>query len=197
MDPHQAGLLAFARAMIHWSRAHRYCGRCGSAKLTRQGGHLRLCPIQDCGAQTFPRTDPAVIMLVEDRPERGPARCLLGRGRGWPEGRFSTLAGFVEPGETLEAAVAREVREEAGIEVDSVSYMASQPWPFPASIMLGFRARARQTEIHIDPEELAEARWFTAAQLRDHLAEFPRGAAGSISTWLIEQWLDEREAAGE
>ncbi len=194
MMPQEAALLALARAMIHWTRSHRYCGTCGTAKQMQQGGFLLLCSNQDCGSQTFPRTDPAVIMLVEDRPEEGPARCLLGRGLGWPEGRFSTLAGFVEPGETLEAAVAREVLEETGIKVGQVSYLASQPWPFPASLMLGFRALACNSDLHIDKEELAEARWFTAGELNAHLDHYPLGTNGSISSYLMQLWLEEQKS---
>ena len=153
MAAREAAMAAYARGILHWHRSHRHCGRCGTASESRDGGHMRLCGdpglgIPGCGQRTFPRTDPAVIMLVETGPADGaPARCLLGRHRRLPPGVYSTLAGFVEPGESLEEAVAREVREETGVHVAEVVYQASQPWPFPASIMLGFRARARTTAV--------------------------------------------------
>ena len=155
---------------------------------------MRQCTNEDCRHPTFPRTDPAVIMLVENRPGPGePARCLLGNHSKWAHGNFSTLAGFVEPGETLEEAVAREVLEEVGVEVADVRYQASQPWPFPASLMLGFRARALTFNIDTNSDELEEARWFT----RDQIARFPDkglrlSRKDSISYNLIKDWLDEK-----
>ncbi|WP_404382538.1 NAD(+) diphosphatase [Caenispirillum salinarum] len=184
-----AATLAYARGMIFWHAGHRFCGRCGAPTEVGRGGHIRLCTNTDCAAPSFPRTDPAVIMLVTDGD-----RCLLGRQAQWPDGMVSTLAGFVEPGETLEEAVAREVMEEAGIRVGAVTYRASQPWPFPSSLMLGFWAAAETTAITVDERELAHAAWFH----RDDLAamgEVGDGAPGwklprrdSISRWLIETW---------
>jgi NAD+ diphosphatase len=192
-----ASLMAYARGMLFWHRQHQFCGRCGSQTRSQDGGHMRQCTNEDCRHPTFPRTDPAVIMLVENRPGPGePARCLLGNHSKWAHGNFSTLAGFVEPGETLEEAVAREVLEEVGVEVADVRYQASQPWPFPASIMLGFWASAITEEISIDDDEIQDARWFTAEEIRtfgdwgnmDYANRLPR--KDSISRYLIETWLD-------
>ena len=181
MERSQASLLAHARGMMHWHRNHLFCGTCGSATHSRQGGHLRVCG--SCGREHFPRTDPAVIMLVVRD-----GACLLARKSEWTDGMYSTLAGFVEPGESLEEAVAREVFEETAVTVADVRYRASQPWPFPASLMLGFRARATTTRIQIDDHELAEARWFRPADLA-HGRHLPR--ADSIARWLIDEWLAE------
>jgi len=181
-------LLAYARGLVHWHRRHQFCGACGSPTRIDSAGHVRICVSDACMSQHFPRTDPAVIMLVTDGD-----RCLLGRQSTWPPGMHSTLAGFVEPGESLEEAVAREVREEAGIIVTDVRYHSSQPWPFPSSIMLGFWARATSSEIRIDPEELEAAHWFTRAELRGthdpDVFRLPR--ADSIARRLVEDWLDE------
>ncbi|MFB9067971.1 NAD(+) diphosphatase [Pseudofulvimonas gallinarii] len=185
LDAGQAGLLAFARALCVWRSLHRHCGRCGTVNRSEAGGHRLRCPA--CGNTSFPRTDPAVIFLIRDRD-----RCLLGRQAAWPPGRYSTLAGFVEPGETLEAAVVREAHEEAGVVVDDCRYLGSQPWPFPASLMLGFEAHAIETSIRVG-EELEDARWFDRDQL---LAAIKSGDVRlpprlSISRWLIERWLAE------
>ena len=139
LPPEEAGLLAYARAMVHWQSHNRFCGRCALAMLAVQGGHVMQCSNPTCAHQQFPRLDPAVIVLVTDGE-----RALLGRQPAWPAGRYSTIAGFVEPGESLEDAVAREVREETGVVVDAVDYHSSQPWPFPSSLMLGFTAHASQ-----------------------------------------------------
>jgi len=192
-----AALMAYARGLVYWHRQHQFCGRCGHATESQDGGHMRMCSNADCARPTFPRTDPAVIMLVEDRPKSGePPRCLLGRHSKWPPGNYSTLAGFVEPGETLEEAVSREVFEEVGVYTDNVRYQASQPWPFPASIMLGFWSSATSTEINVDEVEIEDAQWFTADELRtfgewgdmDQPRRLPR--RDSISRYLIETWLD-------
>lgn len=179
-------ILAYARGLLHWHKRHRFCGLCGSATEQNQGGHVRACTNSACGTDHFPRTDPAVIMLIHDGD-----RCVLGRQKAWPEGMHSTLAGFVEPGESLEEAVAREVREEVGIEVTGVSYHSSQPWPFPSSIMLGFHAEARHGPLKIDEHELGDARWFTREELRkspeDGTFRLPR--RDSIARRLIEDWL--------
>jgi NAD+ diphosphatase len=185
LPPQEGGLLAYARALAHWHRTHRFCGRCGHATEPREGGHVRRCTGPACGAQHFPRTDPAVIMLVS----RGD-RVLLGRKAEWPAGRYSVLAGFVEPGETLEAAVAREVLEEVGVPVADVRYHSSQPWPFPASLMLGFFATALGEAIRRDPDELEDARWFTRAELveaGESLALRPR--SDSIARRLLNEWV--------
>jgi len=179
-----ASILAHARGLMHWRTKHRFCGVCGTACRTKSAGHAMVCTA--CNAQNFPRTDPAVIMLVH----RGD-RALLGHSRRFPGSKmYSTLAGFVEPGETLEEAVAREVFEEAGVRVAHVQYHSSQPWPFPASIMLGFYAEGLTEEITIDPEEIADARWFSRDDMRRHRDlgfQLPR--ADSIARRLIEDWI--------
>ena len=179
-------LLAYARGIAYWHTRHRFCGVCGSAATSEDAGHVRRCSDPACGTTHFPRTDPAVIMLVHDGD-----RCLLGRQRAWLAGMHSTLAGFVEPGESLEQAVAREVYEETGILVDQVAYHSSQPWPFPASIMLGFHARARSTDIRVDHSELQDARWFDRAFILSHQDddEFRMPRRDSIARRLIEDWL--------
>jgi NAD+ diphosphatase len=179
-------LLAYAKGMMHWHSRHLFCGVCGSATAAAEAGHVRRCLDPACATSHFPRTDPAVIMLVEDG-----GHCLLGRQAIWPAGMYSTLAGFVEPGESLEEAVAREVFEEAGIDVENVTYHSSQPWPFPASIMLGFFATARTREIRLDGAELQDARWFSRRWLLDHAddADFRRPRKDSIARHLLEDWL--------
>jgi NAD+ diphosphatase len=180
----EAAVFAHARGLMHWRVKHRFCGVCGSPCEPRSAGNATACT--GCGTQHFPRTDPAVIMLVV----RG-ERCLLGHSRRFPLARmFSTLAGFVEPGESLEEAVRREVHEETGVRVGHVSYHSSQPWPFPSSIMLGFHAEALSDELDIDPEELQEARWFTLRELRDPEANgFALPRRDSIARRLIEDWM--------
>jgi NAD+ diphosphatase len=179
-------LLAYARGLMHWHRRHHFCGVCGSPTASEEAGHQRRCTNSACQTVHFPRTDPAVIMAVTDGD-----RLLLGRQPSWAPGMRSVLAGFVEPGESLEEAVAREVKEEVGIEVEDVRYHSSQPWPFPSSIMLGFNARATSTEIHIAPEEIAEAAWYTRDQLRacpeDETFRLPR--RDSIARRLVEDWM--------
>ena len=179
-----ASLLAHARGLMHWRTRHRFCGVCGAACVPRSAGNALQCT--SCQAQHFPRTDPAVIMLVVN----GDA-CLLGQSHRFPNvTMYSTLAGFVEPGESLEEAVAREVAEETSVKVREVRYHSSQPWPFPSSIMLGFYAEAETTAIRIDPAELKDARWFTRAELREpeaHGFSLPR--VDSIARRLIEDWI--------
>ena len=180
----EAALVVHAVAMGEWHRSHRFCPRCGRPLEAVQAGHQLVCP--GCGRSQFPRTDPAVIMAVTDDEDR----CLLGRQPRWPEGRYSTLAGFVEPGESFEQAVAREVLEEVGVEVGEVTYFGNQPWPFPASLMIGFFARARTTEIDVDGAEISDARWFTREQMRAEAEAgtllLPSGI--SISRSLVETW---------
>ena len=183
LPPDEAGLLAYARAMVHWRERHRYCGRCGARTVPVQGGHVLACSDAGCNAQQFPRIDPAVIVLVTDGD-----RALLGRQASWPAGRYSTIAGFVEPGESLEDAVVREVREETGVEVDAVDYHSSQPWPFPSSLMLGFTAHASRTDIHRTDDELEDARWLTREQIAAGEVALP--TTHSISFRLIEDWYD-------
>jgi NAD+ diphosphatase len=187
LDRRDGSLLAFARAMLFWHARHRYCGLCGSPTRSEEAGHMRRCTDPACHTMHFPRTDPAVIMLVTDGD-----RALLGRNKNFPlPGMYSTLAGFVEPGESLEDAVAREVREEAGIDVSSVYYHSSQPWPFPANIMLGFYAEAMTRDISLDDGELADARWFERGWLLSHEDddEFRLPRRDSIARRLIEDWL--------
>jgi len=182
----EGSLLAYARGISYWHARHLFCGLCGAPTLGQEGGHVRRCTNPACGTVHFPRTDPAVIMLVHDGE-----RCLLGRKPEWPAGMHSTLAGFVEPGESLEEAVAREVMEETGVAVANVRYHSSQPWPFPASLMLGFHAEARSTDITVDPEELEHAAWYDRRWLLDHADDerlrLPRG--DSIARRLVEDWL--------
>lgn len=163
--------------LVEWNRSHRYCGRCATPTEMAPGERARRCPA--CGLHAFPRLAPAIITLVE----RDDGRVLLGRNGRWPEGMYSCLAGFVEPGETVEDAVRREVLEEVGIEVGGLRYFGSQPWPFPHSLMLGFHARHRAGDIHVDGEEIAEARWFG----RDELPQLPGRI--SIARRLIDDWI--------
>lgn len=187
--PREAELAATAKAILHWHRSHGFCAACGAASEMIQGGWQRRCPA--CGAQHFPRTDPVVIMLVT----RGNS-VLLGRNAAWPEGMFSLLAGFVEPGETLEAAVRREVLEETGVHCGAVSYLASQPWPFPASLMIGARTEATSHEITIDPLELEQARWVTREEMIAVFAELHPDISptrkGAIAHFILSNWLADR-----
>ena len=190
----EAGILGYARAMMSWRRRHRFCGSCGARTLPARSGHVLVCSDPGCRSEQFPRIDPAIIVLVSDGD-----RALLGRQASWPPGRYSTIAGFVEPGESLEDAVAREVGEETGILVDSIEYHSSQPWPFPASLMLGFTARAVTQEVRLRDQELEDARWFTRAQLAAGTPLLP--PRQSISFRLIEHWYeaggrDARDIAG-
>jgi NAD+ diphosphatase len=157
----EAGVLAYARAMVTWRERHRFCGRCGARALAFDGGHVLRCSDASCATQTFPRIDPAIIVLIHDGEH-----ALLGRQASWPAGWYSTIAGFVEPGESLEDAVVREAREETGVRIDAVEYHSSQPWPFPSSLMMGFRAEALGTELVVDKNELEDARWFDRAEVR-------------------------------
>jgi len=181
----EGGILAYARALAHWHRTHRFCGRCGAETEPKSAGHVRQCTNPDCGAEHFPRTDPAVIMLVS----LGDKICLA-RKYGWPEDRYSVLAGFVEPGETPEGAVVREVMEEVGLPVTNVRYHSAQPWPFPANLMLGYFAEAQSENIAIDDDEIEHARWFTRAELKpEALAYFEKPHSVSIARRLIADWV--------
>lgn len=185
--PHQAPLLMHAIGLAEWHHATRFCPRCGGSLVSRAAGHELRCT--QCDRAQFPRTDPAVIMAIL-HGEGDDEAILLGRNTAWPAGRWSTLAGFCEPGETLEDAVRREVDEEVGVRVGEVRYFGSQPWPLPASLMLGFTGRALTTDINVDGAEIEEARWWTRAGLEDAARAgelvVPRGI--SISSSLIESW---------
>ena len=189
LSPLDAELAATARGAVEWHRTHGFCTNCGQPTRVEKAGWARACA--GCGRHHFPRTDPVVIMLIT----RGD-RALLGRSPHWPEGVFSCLAGFMEPGETLEAAVRREVWEETGVRVGPVRYLASQPWPFPASLMLGAQGAATSDEIEVDPEEIAEAIWVTRTEMMDVFAGThpklgpPRD--GAIAHFLLREWLADR-----
>ena len=187
LSARDAGLLVHAVALANWHATHTHCPRCGGPTTVAAAGHLRRCPRDD--SEHYPRTDPAVIMTVVD----GDNRLLLGSQSQWPEGRFSTLAGFVEPGESLEAAVRREVAEEVGVVIGDVRYLGSQPWPFPSSLMVGFEARADTVDIELVDGEIAQARWFSRPDL---LAAVTSGEVRlsprvSIARQLIESWYGE------
>jgi NAD+ diphosphatase len=179
----EAGLLGYARGMVAWRARHRFCGTCGATTVAAKGGHVLICTNPACRHEQFPRIDPAIIVLVSDGE-----RALLGRQAAWPVGRYSTIAGFVEPGESLEDAVAREVFEETGIDVDHIQYHSSQPWPFPSSLMLGFTAHALNTQIQRRDDELEDAQWFTREDLASGRPIVPPNV--SISFRLIEHWFD-------
>jgi NAD+ diphosphatase len=185
----EAGLFAYAKGLSHWQREMRHCSRCGASLELIAAGHRARCTNPDCQHLHFPRTDAAVIMLVEYD-----GACLLGRQASWPPGRYSTLAGFVEPGESLEDAVRREVAEESGVVVDEVHYHSSQPWPMPASLMVGFIASASSPTITLRDGELEEAHWFTPQNIVDGLADgsFLPSMALSVSYQLLAHWLRQR-----
>jgi NAD+ diphosphatase len=188
-DVTEAPLVFHAIGMAEWHYATRYCPRCGGALESRLAGAELVCTA--CGKAQFPRTDPAVIMAITyGEPGADDEELLLGRQNVWPAGRYSTLAGFLEPGETLEDAVRREVREEVGVRVGEVTYFGNQPWPLPSSLMLGFLGRAESREIVVDGHEIEDARWFTRAQMREEAADgslvLPGGV--SISRSLVEHW---------
>ena len=189
MDRQHGALLAYARGLAHWHSRHGFCANCGATTVAADGGHVRQCTNAPCNSQHFPRTDPAVIMLVTHGD-----KAFLARNKRFPFPMYSTLAGFVEPGESLEETVAREVYEESGLRVTDVRYQSSQPWPFPCSIMLGFRARALGTDFRVDGEELIDAGWFDRAHLRARhdpdKFRTPRG--DSIARRLIDEWIAEQ-----
>jgi NAD+ diphosphatase len=181
LKQHDAELLAYARGMLQWHRHHGFCARCGAETLSKRGGHMRVCV--DCEKQHFPRTDPAIMALVVHEDT-----CLLARQPTFPEGVFSVLAGFVEPGESIEDALVREVREEVGLDVTDVSYVKSQPWPFPSSLMLGFTARSEHPNIVLDQRELEDARWFSRDNLRSGEVVFP--PPYSLANHLITRFIN-------
>lgn len=189
LTPREAELVATAKALTEWHRSHGFCAACGAKSEMVHAGWQRTCPA--CNASHFPRTDPVVIMLVT----RGNS-LLMGRGKGWPERMYSLLAGFIEPGETIEAAVRREVFEESGICCGEVDYLASQPWPFPASLMLGCRAEATSEAITLDPEELEAACWVSREEMLSVMAgqhpDIRTPRKGAIASFLIANWLADR-----
>ena len=188
LNDRDAGLFTHAVALANWHATHTHCPRCGTPTLTIAAGHAQRCPAD--GSEHFPRVDPAVIMLVTDPDDR----CLLARNRRWPERRVSILAGFVEPGESAEQAVAREVEEETAIVITRVRYVGSQPWPMPQSLMLGFRAEAGgELDLRVDEDEIAEAHWYSREELRGALAarEILLPPPVSIAHRLIESWYGE------
>ena len=178
-----AAILAQARGLLHWRRNHLFCGHCGSLTLAEQGGTRLGCP--QCGLQHFPRTDPVVIMLVHHQ-----GRALLARGTRFPGRRlFSALAGFIEPGESAEEAVAREVMEETGVALGRISYHSSQPWPYPGSLMLGFHAEATSTALTLDPAEIAEAHWLTPEEIGRNAHDIELPGTTAIARRLLDAWL--------
>jgi NAD+ diphosphatase len=187
----EAGLAAYLAALLNWHRTHRRCANCGAPTLVKEAGYSRRCP--RCHTTHFPRTDPVVIMTVEHE-----GRLLLGRRAGWPGRRFSTLAGFVSPGESAEEAVIREVREESGILARDPEFVSSQPWPFPRSLMLGFSAKSDGGEPRAHDGELEAVRWFSYDELRDALnggnAELKLPPRISIARFLIDRWMARRSA---
>ena len=193
----EAAILGYARGINIWHQNHQFCGRCGTSTAAQRGGHMRKCLSQTCGKETYPRIDPAVIMLVERIGEDGTRYCLLGRHKGLPKGIYSTLAGYVDPGESMEEAVAREVLEESGIAIQSTQYIASQPWPFPSSLMVGFRAQTEYSDIDRSLDELEDVAWFTADEVRKFGEYTDPGAnkalprKDSIARILIDMWLQE------
>lgn len=185
----EGAILGYAQAMVYWHNNHLFCGKCGTKTKSDWVGHVRICQNPDCAKKHFPRTDPAIITLITYKNQG-----LLARQPQWqPKNRFSLVAGFVEPGESLEEAVAREVMEEVGLEVTQVEYQSSQPWPFPGSIMLGFRAEVTHQNFEFVDQELEAARWFTRAELKEAHAskEILLSPKMSISRMLIDAWMNE------
>lgn len=187
LDPDDTAVLGYARAMIYWQRQHRHCGRCGQATQAAQAGHVRLCP--DCKIEHYPRSDPSMLVQVSDPDDR----CLLGRQAGWGKGFWSVLAGFVEPGESIEDAVIREVWEEARIHVSGMRYLASQAWPFPASVLLGFHARGLADIPQVEQDDLEAADWFSREQIAAGIAakSVLMPPPFTLSYRLIESWFNQ------
>ena len=188
MDAKHAGVLAYAKALHYWQYRHAFCGVCGHPNRLESSGHKLVCSNEECGRQSFPRIDPAIIVLVT----QGDA-CLLGRNASWPARRFSTLAGFVEPGESLEDAVVREVFEESGVRLREIHYVSSQPWPFPSSAMCGFYAEAATRDCR-PSDEMAELRWYTVAELEAAVAadEVRLSPPVSIAFRLLADWYHQQ-----
>lgn len=186
LPPDEANVAAHAVALIKWHQLQKFCGLCAAVMRAESGGNTRICTNEACATQIFPRVDPAIIVLVSHGDE-----CLLGRQEKWPEGRYSTIAGFVEPGESLEDAVRREVGEETNIVVGYVRYHSSQPWPFPSSLMLGFTAHAESRDIRLNDGELEDARWFTRKELQSGFPKLPYRL--SIARRLVDDWLHDAD----
>ncbi|MEM7050126.1 MAG: NAD(+) diphosphatase [Acidobacteriota bacterium] len=188
LESSEASIVTFACGISNWHRANRFCSTCGHGTRVSEGGHQRVCTQSGCGRSHFPRTDPAVIVLVHD----GADRCLLVHQPEFRPKVYSTLAGFTEPGESLEETVVREVQEETGVVVSAPRYHSSQPWPFPSSMMVGFMARALRTELDLDPREIADARWFSRSELRAAVAadEIRLPSPVSIAYRLVSDWLE-------
>jgi len=198
VDMNQASILGYAASLTYWHRANRFCGFCGSKTVALNGGHSLRCSNKACQKEAFPRTDPVVIMLVEYQPKQGPAQCLLAEHHRISGKVVSTLAGFVDPAETIEQAVIREVKEEAGVRVSDVEYITSQPWPFPHSLMFGFYAKATEATISIDDEEIRDARWFTADEIKafgewgDESTSYKLPRKESIARYLVDSWVSKQ-----
>ncbi len=188
-------ILSFASALAHWHQQHQFCGYCGKRTKSLELGTSRQCQDSQCANRVFPRTDPAVIMTVSHPQSAHMPQLLMGRQSQWAAGVYSVLAGFVDPGESLEMAVRREVKEEAGIEVGQVDYAQSQAWPYPCSLMVGFHAQALSAQIQFDPKELSDAKWFDLATLAqfgdwsDDQSEYRFPRADSIAYQLIQSWI--------
>jgi len=183
LPPDEANLAAHARALVIWHASQMFCGVCGSSARPAAAGNSRICANNECAREIYPRVDPAIIVLVSDGE-----RCLLGRQTNWPEGRYSTIAGFVEPGESLEDAVRREVYEETNVHTSDVAYHSSQPWPFPSALMLGFVATATSEAIVLNDGELEDAQWFTRKELRSGFPKLPFRI--SIARRLVDHWIE-------
>ena len=193
LPDHDAAVLGYARAMLHWHQHHQHCGTCGGPTVSKEGGHVRRCTNTQCAVSHFPRTDPAVIVIVTHED-----RCLLGRDPAWPAGQYSVVAGFVEPGEPLEAAVAREVFEETGLRVHNINYLSSQPWPFPGSIMLGYSAETDDPRLNLNHDELEDAMWLTREELREAVQtkRLKVPTRISIAYRLVQDWYDAGSVGG-
>ena len=189
-----ASLMAYIKGMFIWHNNHLFCGKCGSPTHSISAGHERQCSNENCKNILFPRIDPAVIVLIHHKFPDGIDRCLLGRSNHYATNMYSTLAGFVEPGESLEMTVRREMMEEVGIAVENIDYIASQPWPFPSSLMLGFFAEATHTDLTLDKDEVVEAKWFTAQELMDlsEAGEIILSREDSIANFLIKKWINDQ-----
>lgn len=192
----KASVLGYGRSLSHWHQSSQYCGFCGNKTTSKEGGHSRKCFNENCQKIIFPRTDPVVIMLVEYQQKGQAAKCLLAGHNRSPDNLLSVIAGFVDPGESLEQAVVREVYEEVGLSVEKIDYMASQPWPFPGSLMIGFRVKVKNNTIIIDDEELSSARWCTANEISAFAEwgedgddiQIPRKE--SIARYMIDDWIE-------
>lgn len=195
VNKEKASILGYGRSLSHWHQSSQYCGFCANKTLSKEGGHSRKCSSESCQKLIFPRTDPVVIMLVENRNEGHAGKCLLAGHKRSPDNLISVIAGFVDPGESLEQAVKREVLEEVGLIAEEVEYMASQPWPFPSSLMMGFRVKVKNNTITIDDDELSSACWYTASEIskfaewgeEGNAIQIPRKE--SIARYMIDEWV--------